>query len=323
VLGRAVGGAVSAAAVQQDLEVEDLADPTGVSTLAALVAWGDLTPWSGRLPAAVVLPVRVPEGAPVGRAAARAGGWYAGVGVPAAVRTEFDRLTVLVDRDRRWAAAAPKRRLPPVVTLPALAVAGSAGVASGNLDALLVGSLMLLATPVLAFVPVRRTQRRWRLRRLTRQWAAQQVPRSAIGPRWQPALDTLAGTEQSLRRAGLHEPAGTAADVLGLALDRAAAGTRVDAEMTRITAAAAAGDPTDPDVGLLRSDLLRAGGTRDALAAANVAAAARMTHLAATAGSTAAAGAAAVTAVRERALGGLGDAVARADALRPPDPDRP
>lgn len=112
-------------------------------------------------------------------------------------------------------------------------------------------------------------------------------------------------------------------DALGLALDRAAAGTRLDVEMDRITAAVDAGDPADPDVGVLRSDLLRAADTRDVLVDANVAAANRMTHLAAAAGSAAAAGAAAVTAVRERALGGLGDAVARADALRPRNSDLP
>lgn len=205
-------------------------------------------------------------------------------------------------------------------TLPALAVAGGAGIASLNPDVVLVGSLMLLATPVLAFVPVRRAKRRWRL---TRRWAAHRIPRSTVGPRWQSALDALAAAERSLRIAGLHEPAGTAADALGLALDRAGAGTRVDAELTRITAAANAGDPADPDVRVLRSDLLQAAESRNALIAANVAAADRLTHLAATAGSAAAAGAAAVNAVRERALGGLGDAVARADALRPRDPNIP
>jgi len=49
VLGSPVGGAVFVAAVQQDLGVGDLADPTVVSTLAAFVA-ADLTPWSGDLP---------------------------------------------------------------------------------------------------------------------------------------------------------------------------------------------------------------------------------------------------------------------------------
>jgi len=274
-------------------------------------------------PPGVVLPDRVPDRSEVVGAPSRAGDWYAGPEVPAAVRTEFDRLTVRVDRDRRWAASAPKRRLPPVVTLPALAVAGGVGITSLDPGAVLIGSLMPLATPVLGFVPVRRTQRRWRLRRLTRRWAAQRVARSAVGPRWQPALDALTAAERSLRAAGLPEHAGTAADALGLALDRAAAGTDVEAEITRITAAVDAGDPTDPDVGVLRSDLLRAAQTRDVLVAANRAAADRMTHLAATAGSAAAAGAAAVTAVRERALGELGDAVARADALRPPDPDLP
>lgn len=178
-----------------------------------------------------------------------------------------------------------------MVTLPALAVAGGVGIASPTPGAVLIGSLMLLATPVLGFVPVRWTQRRWRLRRLTRRWAAQRVARSAVGPRWQPALDALAAAERSLRAAGLHEHAGTAADALGLSLDRAAAGTDVEAEITRITAAVDAGDPTDPDVAVLRSDLLRAAQTRDVLVAANRAAADRMTHLAATAGSAAAAGA--------------------------------
>lgn len=250
---------------------------------------------------------------------ARAGGWYADAEVPAAVRTELDRLTVRVDRDRRWAASAPKRRLPPVVTLPALAVAGAAGVASPNVDALVIGSLALLATPVLAFVPVRRARRRWRLRRLTRRWAAHRVPRSAVGPPWQPTLDVLAEVERRLRVAGHVEAAGAAGDELGVALARAAAGTEVEAEMVRISTAIGAGDPDDADVRVLRSDLGRAAATRDALAAANADSARRTVRLAATAGSAAAAGTAAVTAARERALGTLDDAVARAEALLPRD----
>ena len=269
---------------------------------------------------AVVFPGRVPDGSEVETTAARAGGWYAAAEVPAAVRSEFDRLTVRVDRDRRWAAAAPRRRLPPVVTLPALVVAGAAGVVSGNMDAVLLGSLVLMSTPVLGFVPVRRVQRRWRLRRLTRRWGAHRVPRSAVGPRWQPTLDALAQAERSLRTAGLLEEAAAAGDGLGSALDRAVAGTRVEAEMARIGAAIDAGDPGDRDVGILREELVRAGGTRDALLAANAAAARAMVQLTAAAGSAAAAGTAAVTAARERALGGLGDAVAEAEALLPRDP---
>lgn len=51
VLGSPVGGAVFVAAAQQHLGVEDLADPTVVCTLAAVVATGDLRPWTGDLPA--------------------------------------------------------------------------------------------------------------------------------------------------------------------------------------------------------------------------------------------------------------------------------
>lgn len=269
----------------------------------------------------MVFPERVPDGSETMAAPARAGGWYADAEVPSAVRTELDRLTVRVDRDRRWAASAPRRRLPPVVTLPALAVAGAAGVASLDDRGVLIGSLALLATPVLAFVPVRRARRRWRLRRLTRRWAAHRVPRSAVGPRWQPTLDVLAEVERRLRVAGHVEVAGAAGDELGVALARAAAGTEVEAEMLRITTAIGAGDPEDVDVRVLRSDLVRAAAARDALAAANADSAHRLVRLAATAGSAAAAGTAAVTAARERALGTLDDAVTRAEALLPGDPD--
>lgn len=254
-------------------------------------------------------------------APARAGGWYNDTDVPAAVRTEFDRLTVRVDRDRRWAAAAPKRRLPPVVSLPALAAVGGAGIVSGDTSALLVGWLLVLTTPVLAFVPIRRAQRRWRLSRLTRRWAAHRVPRSRMGPGWQPALDGLAHAERSLRVAGLLEEAVAAGTALGVALERAAVGSRIDTEMARIGAAVAAGDPSDHDVEGLRADLARAAATRDALLAANTASARRLIHLASTAGSAVAADTAAVTAARERALGSLGQVVAQADALLPEEPD--
>lgn len=51
VLASPVGGAVFVAAVEQHLGVEDLADPTVVSALAAAVDGFDLGPWWGNLPA--------------------------------------------------------------------------------------------------------------------------------------------------------------------------------------------------------------------------------------------------------------------------------
>jgi hypothetical protein len=247
---------------------------------------------------------------------------YADGEVPLSTRTEIERLTVRVERDRRWVADGPTRRLPPAVALSTLAVAGVGALATGRADLVLLGLVLLLVTAVLAFVPARRLRRRRRLRRLTRQWAGHRIARASMGARWRPALDVLADSERWLRLTKLPEQAGSAAEELGRALDRARAGTRVDAEIARVGRHAdPTADPTkvavDVDVRALQADLVRAVEIRDGLLAANADAAHRIVELTAAARAELADQTAAIAAVRERALGTLTDSTRDAAALLP------
>lgn len=247
--------------------------------------------------------------------------------VPAPVRTGIDRLTAAVARDRRLQATGSRRRVPPVVGLPVLAAAAAALMATTHPAAVAVGVLLLLAVAVLGFVPVRRWRRRTRLRRLHRRWGAHRIDRLAIGPRWRPAVDTVAATDRHLRAAGPVDAAADAATVLDEVLLRARAGTCLDTEITH-AAAALTGAPTrtgadpaggDPDVAALRADLHRARETAAGLLEANTAAADHLTAAAADrAGHTAA-----IEAVRVRALGALTQATTDATALLPDPPPPP
>lgn len=255
-----------------------------------------------------------------------AGGWYADAGVPVAVRTEIERLTARVERDRAWQADAPARRFSPAVPLIVIGLAGAGLLASGESGAILVGVLLLLFVALLCFVPARRARRRRRLRRLGRRWAAHRVERSSVGPAWHPALDSLADSERWLRQRGLPAQAGLAAAELGRALERAASGGRVEREISRVGASLGVGGPEDSsgdaDVRAVRADLARAVTVRDGLLDANVGAATRLAQLAVATDAELTARTAAVEAVRERALGTLSDAVLEASTLLPDPPPR-